>query len=149
MKFLTELFAVPSAPQTLVASATGILGSILTYAFGGWSELLSFFLLAIAIDYATGVAAAIKEKSGLSSDTGFWGLLKKALMIMAVFMAHRADIALEMNILMYGTLYAFLLNEIISIAENCGRLGVPLPQAFKNMITVLQGRAPDASHKPK
>jgi len=143
-KLIAEALGVASAGQTAATAGTGLIGLILTYSFGGWSELLGFFLLAIVIDYATGVGASVKEGQGLNSETGFWGLIKKALMILVIVLAHRADVALELEVLMYGTLYAFLLNEILSIAENCGRLGVPLPQAFKGIITVLKSRTGEA-----
>lgn len=126
--------------QYFFNSVVGAIGLIVSYAFGGWNELLSFFLIAIVIDYITGIGASIKEKQGLSSEVGFWGLIKKTLMIMAVFLAHRADIALNLDVLMYGALYAFIANEVVSIVENYGRLGLPLPNAFKNLITILKGK---------
>jgi len=121
----------------LIAGAAGL---VVTYAFGGWNELLSFFLIVIVIDYGTGMAASIKEKKGLNSEVGFWGLIKKVLMITAVFLAHRADIALNLDVLMYGAVYAFITNELISIVENYGRLGLPLPNAFKNLISILKSK---------
>ncbi|MCY7485826.1 holin family protein [Paenibacillus alvei] len=125
--------------QTAVNASAGFIGSIITYAFGGWNELLIFLLIAIGIDYGTGITAAIKE-GNLNSEVGWWGLMKKILMVVAVFFAHRADIALELNVLMNGALYAFIANESISIIENYGRLGLPLPKQFKDMIAVLKNR---------
>ncbi|TCZ70982.1 holin [Paenibacillus albiflavus] len=133
--------------QPIFNSFVGAIGLLATYAFGGWSELLSFFLIVMVIDYGTGIAASIKEKKGLSSEVGFWGLIKKILMIIIVFLSHRADVALNLDIVMYGVIYAFLANELISIVENYGRLGLPLPNTFKNLITILKDKEGKADER--
>jgi Phage-related holin (Lysis protein) len=60
---------------------------------GSWSFYIVFF----AVDYITGCAASLKEKKGLKSTIGFWGLFKKGLILLMVFMVHRIDIALGTN----------------------------------------------------
>lgn len=134
--------------QVEVTWFAGVTGATFSYFFGGWNGLLELFLLAIIVDYITGIAASFKEGTGLNSEVGWWGLMKKSLMIIAIGFAHRADIALGLDILMYGTLYAFLANELISIVENYGRLGLPLPDQFKKMIDILKNRggSKDANH---
>ncbi len=126
--------------QTAFNFSAGVLGAVVTYAFGGWSELLGFFLLAIAIDYATGIVASLKEKKGLSSDIGFWGLLKKGFMLLVILLAHRLDVLMGTDVIMVGAIYFYLANELISITENYGRMGLPLPDQVKKMIAVLKDR---------
>lgn len=126
--------------QTAVNFSAGILGAFITYAFGGWNELLSFFLLAIAIDYATGIVASLKEKKGLSSEVGFWGLAKKGFMLLVVILAHRLDVLMQTDFVMDGAIYFYLANELISITENYGRIGLPLPKQVKKMIAILKDR---------
>ena len=118
--------------------AIAFAGSAGTYFFGGWSELISFFLIAIAIDYVTGMLASIKEGHGLSSSVGSWGLAKKGLMLLVVILAHRLDILMGTDVIMIGAIYFYLANELISVTENYGRLGLPLPNKIKDIIAIFK-----------
>lgn len=131
--------------QAIFNTSAGITGAVITYAFGEWSSLLSLFLILIVADYVTGIIASIKEGTGLNSEVGWWGLIKKILMITAVFVGHQADKALAIDLIMYGTLFAFMANEVISITENYGRLGLPLPKVFNNLIAVLKSKGGDTN----
>lgn len=122
---------------------SGILGSSLTYAFGGWSGTLELLLWVFAIDYITGCAASIKEGKGLRSAVGFWGLFKKGLMLLMVFLGHRIDLALDFNVVMNGVIYFWLANELISIIENYGRCGLKTPTIFRKVIAILQEKSED------
>ncbi|NRF90495.1 phage holin family protein [Paenibacillus frigoriresistens] len=116
------------------------LGGFATYAFGEWNELLSLFLMAILVDYITGIAASMKEQRGLNSQVGYWGLARKGLMLLVIMLAHRMDILMDTDLMMTGAIYFYLANEFISITENYGRLGLPLPGFLKQMIQVLRGK---------
>lgn len=124
--------------QVIAFSAIGMFGGIVTYAFGAWSELLSFFLLVMAMDYVTGIVASLKEGSGLNSSVGFWGIAKKGLVLLVIVLAHRIDILCGTNAVMVGAIYFYLANELVSIIENCGRMGVPLPEQVKELISALK-----------
>jgi toxin secretion/phage lysis holin len=128
-----------------VSLSAGVIGGIVNYAFGGWNGLLEILFLAIALDYITGVACAFKEKN-LHSEIGFWGLIKKVLMVVAVFFGHRADLAFGTTLIQSGMIIGFLTNEIISLAENYGRLGLPMSQYIQPVISILKqkGGANDA-----
>jgi toxin secretion/phage lysis holin len=126
--------------QTTVNVGAGLLGASISYAFGGWSELLSFFLLAIVIDIITGISASINEGRGISSAVGGAGLAKKALMFLAILIGHRMDMLMGTNVIMTGAVYFYLANELVSIVENYGRMGLPLPDGIKRIITVLKDR---------
>ncbi|MGO4269820.1 holin family protein [Paenibacillus sp. TAF58] len=119
---------------------TATLGALVTYAFGGWNELISLFLMAILVDYVTGIAASMKEQRGLNSQVGYWGLARKGLMLLVIMLAHRMDILMDTDLMMTGAIYFYLANEFISITENYGRLGLPLPSFMKQMIQVLRGK---------
>lgn len=123
-----------------ISAAVGLFGAFITYGFGGWSGLLEVFLLALAIDYITGVAASVKEGKGLSSEIGLWGLLKKALMVIAVLFAYRVDVAFGTDYVMAGMIYALLVNEIISLAENYSRLGLPLGDHLKPILSIFKNK---------
>ncbi|WP_211269480.1 phage holin family protein [Paenibacillus glacialis] len=122
-----------------------LFGTIGTYFFGEWSELISFFLLAIVIDYLTGIVASLKVGNGLSSNVGFWGLAKKGLMILVVILAHRLDELFGTDVIMVGSIYFYLTNELISVTENYGRMGLPLPNKIKDIISILKQKGGDQS----
>lgn len=126
-------------PLVWVSSACGVLGSILTFMFGSWSESLTFLLLAMGADYVTGIAASIKEGKGLNSAFGAWGLARKGLTLLVVLLAHRIDVLLNTeNVTMGAAIFFYIANEMISITENYGRLGLPLPERIRKMIAVLK-----------
>ncbi|RKN85424.1 phage holin family protein [Paenibacillus ginsengarvi] len=118
----------------------GVAGAILNYMFGGWNELVQLFFLLIAVDYVTGVAASLKSGAGLNSAKGFWGIWKKGLMIVIVMLGHRFDLLLETELFMAGFIYFYMANELISITENCGILGVPLPEKLRKLIEILKNK---------
>ena len=121
---------------------SGTVGTILAFSFGGWSQVLSVFLIIIIIDYITGVLAAIKTKSGLNSKIGFWGLTRKALMFLVILIAHQIDLLIgnEIEAVKSGVIYFYMANELISITENYGRLGLPLPNQITRLIEVLKNK---------
>ncbi|REE80230.1 toxin secretion/phage lysis holin [Paenibacillus taihuensis] len=134
-------------PHTVVCSITAVLGSLLTFSFGMWPESLTLLIVAMGVDYATGVTAAVKEK-GLNSEVGSWGLAKKGIMLLVILLAHRIDIMLELNnVAMGGAIYFYLANELISITENLGRIGVPMPDRLRQLIEVLKDKGKDKDKK--
>ncbi|UVI33723.1 phage holin family protein [Paenibacillus spongiae] len=123
----------------ITCSAAAVIGSILAFSFGIWPESLTLLLAAMGIDYVTGVIAAIREKKGLSSEVGSWGLAKKGLMLLVIILAHRIDMLLVSDDMVMGaSIYFYLANELISITENLGRSGVPLPDRLREFIEVLK-----------
>ncbi len=126
-------------PLVWVSSACGVLGAILTFMFGSWSESLTFLLLAMGADYVTGTAASIKEGKGLNSAFGAWGLARKGLTLLVVLLAHRIDVLLNTeDVTMGAAIFFYIANELISITENYGRLGLPLPERIRKMIAILK-----------
>ncbi|MFD0586617.1 holin family protein [Paenibacillus sp. GCM10027627] len=126
-------------PMVWVCSLTGVFGSMITFAFGKWEESLTFLLVAMGVDYVSGVAASLKEGKGLSSSFGSWGLAKKGLVLLVILLAHRIDILLGTDsVTMGAAIFFYIANELISITENYGRLGLPLPETVRKMIEVLK-----------
>ncbi|QNK55612.1 holin family protein [Paenibacillus sp. PAMC21692] len=126
-------------PLVWVNSACGVMGAILLFAFGGWSESLTFLLVAMAADYLTGIAASLKEGKGLSSSFGAWGLARKGLSLLVVLLAHRIDVLLNTeDVTMGAAIFFYIANELISVTENYGRLGLPLPERIRKIIAVLK-----------
>jgi toxin secretion/phage lysis holin len=132
-------------------------GSVITYAFGGWSDALGLLAMLTIFDYITGVSASIYERmknpndptKGLNSNKGFWGIFKKFLMFMVIAVMYRFDMLLGLtgNLgFMIGAVYFYMLNELISLVENLGRMDVKMPAQVKMIIGVLNTKsntAPD------
>ena len=127
----------------------GLVGMLFTYAFGGWSELLIFLCIAMAVDYITGVAAAIRTKDNLNSEIGFWGLSRKGLMLLVILIANQLDLLMNTDMIKGGAIYFYLANELISITENFSRIGFPIPNILKKMIYVLKSQSDEEEKKEK
>lgn len=136
-----NLKLITNRDYTFLYAASGIIGTIVSYAFGGWSGLLEILLLMFVIDYISGCVASIKSGKGLRSSVGFWGLIKKGMMLLMVFLGHRIDLTLGMTIVMNGTIFFWLANEGVSIIENYGRLDLKIPPVFTKVFTIFQERA--------
>lgn len=132
-----------------VCSIAGVIGSVIAGAFGGWDAALATLLIFMGIDYITGLMVAIacksvKTKNGsLSSYIGWIGLMKKCSVLLLVMVAVRLDIMVGANYIRDGVCIAFATNELISIVENAGILGVPIPSIFKKVIDILKNRKDD------
>jgi toxin secretion/phage lysis holin len=92
----------------------------------------------MAVDYVTGLAAAVRSGTGLNSNIGFWGLARKGLMLTVILLAHRIDLLMGTDIIKGGAIYFYLVNELISITENYARIGLPLPDKLRQAIAVLK-----------
>ena len=126
--------------QHILNGIVALLGGAITFLFGGWSALLSLFFFVIVLDYLSGIGAAVISGQGLSSAVGFKGLIKKFATVAIVALSHQIDGVMGTDVIMYGSLYFFIANELISIVENYGRMGLPLPQRLKGIIKVLKER---------
>lgn len=130
-----------------ICTILGATGSIVAGLFGGWDTSLLTLIVFMSIDYITGVAAAAAKHSpksvsgGLSSSAGFHGLAKKGVILLLVLVGARLDIMLGFSYIRDGVCIAYIINELISITENAGLLGVPLPPALVNAIEVLQKKS--------
>lgn len=128
---------------------TGVIGTFVSYAFGGWSGLLEVLLLMFVVDYISGVAASLITGKGLKSSIGFWGLIKKGLMLLMVLLGHRIDLALNMNLVMNGTIIFWMSNELVSIFENYGRCKIDIPPVYKKLFTIFKEKAETSTNDPK
>ena len=129
----------------------GIAGSFITTLFGGWSEGMTTLLIFMIVDYISGLAVAgvfhksKKTDSGtLESRAGWKGLCKKVMTLILVLIAHRVDLALEMDIIQNAVVIGFITNEFISIIENAGLMGLPLPAVISKAIDLLTDKSEEA-----
>lgn len=125
----------------------GIGGSAASFLWGGWSSILTTLLVLVGIDYVTGTLASATEKK-LSSATGLRGITRKTLIFAIIAVANMVDqmIGTE-NMLRDGTIFFYAANEVLSILENCGRIGLPIPPKIREAIELLQEK--EKEKKPK
>ncbi|MGI6225676.1 MAG: phage holin family protein [Peptococcales bacterium] len=116
-------------------------GACTTYLFGGWSSLLGILLAFVVLDYVTGVLASGVE-GNLSSSIGLKGIARKVFIFVMVAVAHLVDTSLgDGHIFRDATIFFYLANEFLSILENAGRVGLPVPDILQQAIEVLKGRS--------
>lgn len=128
----------------ITGSVASVAGAVIAYAFGHWTEALSFLLVAFAIDIVTGVYASRAEGRGLSSSVASIGAGKKGLALLVIILAHRIDILLELEaIVMTAAVYFYIANELVSITENLGRSGMKMPGKVRDVIDVLKTKGND------
>lgn len=106
---------------------------------GGMDGIMYALIAFISIDYITGVAVAVKKKE-LSSEVGFWGLVRKVCIIILVGVAHYLDAFVlgVGDIFRTAVALYYIGNEGISILENCGNLGLPLPKKLIDIMTQIR-----------
>lgn len=127
----------------------GIFGSTVAKLLGGWDAGLQTLLLFMAVDYVTGLVVAgvfkksKKSESGaLESKAGFKGLCKKGVILLIVLVSVRLDILLNLQeFIRNSVVIAFCLNETISIIENAGLMGIPIPPIITQAIELLRKKS--------
>ena len=130
----------------MICTATGAVGAGVAWLFGGWTMALTTLLIFMGIDYATGViVAGVFHRSGksasgsLSSIAGIKGLAKKGMILLFVLIAYRLDLQLGTTYIKDAVCIAFMANELLSIIENAGLMGVPIPSVIVKAVEVLKG----------
>ncbi len=125
--------------ESIFKSIVAIGGGAASYLFGGWSSLLEILLAFVIIDYITGfVAAGIEGK--LASEVGLKGIAKKVFIFVMVAVAHLADQAAGTQIIRDAAIFFYLANEILSIIENSGSIGLPVPPVIVQAVEILKGK---------
>ena len=131
-----------------LCTIVGTVGGFIASLFGGWDTALATLLIFMAVDYATGLIVAgvfhksQKTESGaLESRAGWKGLCRKGTSLLVVLVAYRLDLVIGSNFVKDATIIAFIANETISIIENAGLMGAPIPAVIVKAIDVLKQKA--------
>lgn len=121
-------------------SIVTVLGAVIGYLWG-WSPLLPILLVFVILDYISGMMASATEGK-LSSKVGFKSIPKKIMIFVMVAIAHLIDGAFGNNHMFRdAVIFFYLANELLSITENAGRIGLPVPEQLLRAIDVLKGKA--------
>lgn len=134
--------------KNILCTAAGVAGSFIASLFGGWDTGIGTLMLFMVIDYFSGLAVAGIFKNSTKTETGAleskasWkGLCRKCMTLLFVLVAHRLDLAIGTNYIRDMVVIGFIANELISIVENAGLMGLPLPAVLIKAIDVLKKKA--------
>ena len=140
----------------LLCASIGAIGAGIASLFGGADAALITLMIFILIDYVTGLIVAgvfhrspKTENGALESKAGLKGLLRKGGMMLMVLIACRLDLMLGAHFIRDACVIALISNEALSIVENLGLMGVPIPAPIINGIEVLKSRANETAEKPE
>ena len=133
--------------KAVLMGGAAIAGGAISQAFGGWDAALITLLLFMAVDYLSGLIVAgvfhssDKSETGTLNSAACWqGLLKKGMTLVIVLVAARLDIVLGTAFVRDAVVIAYVVNETISIIENAGLMGLPVPDVIMSAIEQLQGK---------
>ncbi len=126
----------------------GFFGSFFVSLLGGWDFVLQTLIIFMVVDWVTGgillpvvFRKSPKSKNGtLESRAGWKGLCRKAMILFCILIASRLDALIGTEYLRNAVCIGFIANEALSIMENAGLMGVPLPDKLKKSIDILESK---------
>lgn len=131
-----------------ICTIIGTLGGLVATLFGGWDTSLATLVIFMGIDYVTGlIVAGVFHQShktdtgALESRAGWKGLCRKCMTLVFVLIATRLDMVIGTNYIRDAVCIGFVANELISIIENAGLMGVPIPRILRKAIDILQKKS--------
>ncbi len=140
--------------RIIFSSTVGLLGAIVTTLLGGWSAGMATLVIFMAIDYISGlIVAGVFKKSkksdsgALESRAGFKGLCRKCVIFLFVIIAYRLDLMIGTDYIQNAVIIGFCANELVSIVENAGLMGIPLPGVITRAVGLLTNKAEVADER--
>jgi len=134
--------------KEVICTVIGVVGSFISKALGGWDAALTTLVIFMCADYFTGLLVAgvfhnseKTENGSLESRAGWKGLCRKGVTLLVVLVACRLDLVMGSNFIRDAVVIAFIANETISIIENAGLMGIPIPAAIMKAIEILKNKA--------
>ena len=134
--------------KNVICGIIGIVGGFFASAFGGWSAALTTLLIFMGIDYLSGLIVAgvfhsspKSEDGTLESRAGWKGLIRKCMTLLAVLIGARLDILLGTAYIKDALVIAFCVNELLSIIENWGLMGLPMPKVMSDAVELLKAKS--------
>lgn len=131
-----------------IFTGIGVVGSAIAALFGGWDAALITLMIFMGIDYLSGLIVAgvfhtseKTENGTLESRAGWKGLCRKGVSLLIVLVACRLDMVMGSNFIRDAVVIAFIANETLSIIENAGLMGVPIPAMIVKAVEVLKKKA--------
>lgn len=135
-----------------VNTIVGMIGAAVAALLGGWDMALQTLIGFMATDYITGITVAAvfgksnkTEGGALSSTAGLKGLFKKGGMLLLVYIACRLDLLIDSTYVRDTVVIALVANEAVSVIENLGLMGVPIPTTVTKTIEVLKNETEEGN----
>ena len=132
----------------IILSVIGAVGGAVAALFGGWDAAVATLCIFMAVDYVTGLVVAgvfhrsqKSENGALESRAGWKGLCRKGMTLLIVLIAACLDKMMSTTYIRDAVIIGFVANEVISITENAGLMGLPLPAAITKAIDLLTSKA--------
>lgn len=124
-----------------ISTSIGVIGTVVTWLVGAWDIATVVLVSFMALDFITGLMKG-KRGEGIKSGTCFEGLKKKTSILIILFVAVLLDRLIGNGTWVFRTLtcYFYIANEGISILENCGQLGVNIPEPIRNALEQLKDK---------
>lgn len=140
--------------KNTICTTIGAVGAAVAALFGGWDTGLVTLVIFMCIDYVSGLVVAgvfhnsKKTKTGaLESKAGWKGLCRKGMTLLFVLIAYRLDLVTGLNYIRDAVIIGFTANEAISIVENAGLMGIPLPAVINKAIDMLTAKSEEKGGK--
>ena len=134
--------------KEFICTVAGVIGSIIASLLGGWDGALTTLIMFMVADYVTGLIVAVvfkkspkTETGALESKAGWKGLCRKCVTLLFVMVAYRLDLIIGADYIRTAVIIAFIVNELISLVENAGLMGIPLPSVITKAIDILQKKS--------
>lgn len=126
--------------ETLLKAIAAVGGAVISFMFGGWTQLMTVLVVFIIIDFLSGVALAFKDGRAASKEL-WYGVTRKIGTLAIVAVAHFLDTIIgDAHLIRDAAIFFYLAGELLSLIENIGRLGVPIPPVIRRAIEVLRKR---------
>jgi toxin secretion/phage lysis holin len=128
-------------------------GGVIAFLFGAWTPMLNILVALMVIDYLSGMAAA-SVNGELKSRVGLMGIARKVFIFAMVAVSHLVDLLLNENKIEVGYLAmsvvitAYCINEVLSIIENAGKMGVYVPEPLTKAVAILRSKPQKEEEKP-
>ena len=140
--------------KEMICTIFGVIGSFIASLFGGFDAGMITLIIFMIVDYVTGliVAGVFKnstktETGALESRAGWKGLCRKGVTLLIVLIAYRLDLLIGTNYIRDAVIIGFCVNEAISIIENAGLMGIPLPAVISKAIDLLTKKSNSESEE--
>lgn len=131
-----------------ICTIVGVIGGAAAWAFGGWDTALAALTVCMGVDYLSGSIVALVFHKSTKTETGSYnsayglkGLCKKGLMLLFVLVAVQMDKVLGTSYVRDAVCIGFCANETLSIIENLGLAGIPMPAAVTKALEQLQKKS--------
>lgn len=124
-------------------------GALIGYTFGGWTVLLTLLLILVVADWLSGWAAAWMNGE-LKSRVGYYGIARKVGIFVMVMIAHLIDVVLgNAHYFRDIVIFFYLANELLSVVENLGRMGLPIPNVILSAVKIFETKSEQGKEDQK